>query len=94
MTLAHEGLAIAHSGFSLVWNKRNHCLQGSDVPKRHLEDYLTTASVLTSKEKMLCAHISIHYHNQILIPFQNFKWCCILLGILVIILAGLISRRR
>ena len=54
----------------------------------------TTASVLTSEEKMLCAHIIIHNHNQILIPFQNFKWCCILLGILVITLGGLISRRR
>ena len=65
-----------------------------NVPEGHLEDYLTTASVLTIEEKMLCAHIIIHNHNQILIPFQNLKWCCILLGILVITLGGLISRRH
>lgn len=28
------------------------------------------------------------------LPFQNFRWCCILLGILVITRGGLISSRR
>mgnify|MGYP000046603053 CR=1 FL=1 len=43
---------------------------------------------------MCTLSLIIHNHNQILVPFQNFKWCCILLGILVITLGGLISRRR
>lgn len=34
------------------------------------------------------------FKYTIYIPFQNFTWCCMLLGILVITLGGLISSRR